>query len=81
MKTIENCCVSLMETFEDVYEPECYDTCIWFNIMTNVIVSMRMHVVYRYKFELLRKTIANDGKPQIENDQEKDGSERLLIGL
>jgi hypothetical protein len=70
-----------METFEDVYKLECYDTCIWFNIMTNVIVSMRMHAVYRNKLELLRKTIANDGQPQTENDQEKDGSERSLTRL
>ena len=78
---IENCCVALMETFKDVCEFECYDTCIRFNIMTNVIVSIMMHVVYRNKLELLRKPIANDGQPQTENDQEKAASERLLTGL
>jgi hypothetical protein len=74
-------CVALVETFEDVYEFECYDTCIWFNITTNVIVSMMMHVVYRNELELLRKTVANDGQPQTENDQEKAAGERLLTGL
>ena len=49
--------------------------------MTNVIVSMMMHAVYRNELELLRKTVANDGKPQTENDQEKAVSERLLTGL
>jgi hypothetical protein len=70
-----------METFEDVYEFECYDTFIWFNIMTNVIVSMMMHAVYRNELELLRKIVANDGKTQTENDKEKVASERLLTGL
>ena len=74
-------CVALMETFEDVYEFECYNTCIWFNITTNVIVSMMMHVVYINELELFRKTIANDGQPQTANDQEKVASERLLTGL
>ena len=74
-------CVALMETFEGFYEFECYDTCIRFNITTNVIVSMMMHVVYRTELELLRKTVANDGQPQTENDQEKVVSERLLTGL
>ena len=49
--------------------------------MTNVIVSMMMHAMYRNELELLRKTIANNGQPQIENDQEKAASERLLTGL
>jgi hypothetical protein len=40
-----------------------------------------MHAVYRNELELLRKTVANDGQPQIENDQEKAVSERLLTGL
>ena len=70
-----------METFEHVYEFECYDTCIRFNIMTNVIVSMMMHAVYRNELELLRKTVVNDGQPQTENDQENAASERLLTGL
>ena len=61
-------CVSLMETFEDVYEFECYDTCIWFNITTNVIVSMMIHVVYRNELEILKKTVANDGQPQADGD-------------
>ena len=81
MKTIENCCVALMETFKDVYEFECYDKCIRFNIMTNVIVSMMLHVVYRNKLELLRKTIANDGQPQVEDDHGKATVEILLTGL
>ena len=63
------------------YEFKCYDTCIWFNITTNVIVSMMMHAVYRNELELLRKTVANDGQPQIDNDQEKVEGERLLTGL
>jgi hypothetical protein len=40
-----------------------------------------MQTMYRNELELLRKTIANDGQPQTKNDQEKDASERLLIGL
>jgi hypothetical protein len=67
--------------FEDVYEFECYDTCIWFNIMTNIIVTMMMHAMYRKELELLRKTIDNDGQPQAEDDQEKAVAERLLTGL
>jgi hypothetical protein len=67
--------------FEDVYEFECYDTCIWFNITTNIIVTMMMHAMYRKELELLRKTIANDGQPQAEDDQEKVVAERLLTGL
>ena len=63
------------------YEFKCYDTCIWFNITTNVIVTMMMHVMYRKKLELLRKTIANDGQPQAEEDQEKAVAERLLTRL
>jgi hypothetical protein len=63
------------------YEFECYDTCIWFNITTNVIVTMMMHVMYRKELELLRKTVANDGKPQVEDDHEKDVVGRLLTGL
>jgi hypothetical protein len=60
-----------METFEDVYEFERYDTCIQFNIMTNVIVAMMMHDVYRNELELLRKTVANDEQPQSKDDYEK----------
>ena len=67
--------------FEDVYEFECYDTCIWFNITTNIIVTMMMHAMYRKELELLRKTIANDGQPQAEDNQEKAVAERLLTGL
>jgi hypothetical protein len=67
--------------FEDVYEFECYDTCIWFNITTNIIVTMMMHAMYRKELELLRKTIANDEQPQAEDDQEKAVAERLLTGL
>ena len=74
-------CVSLMETFEDVYEFECYDTCIWFNITTNVIVTMMMHAMHRKELELLRKIVANDGKPQAEDGQEKAAVERLLTGM
>ena len=70
-----------METFEDVYEFERYDTCIRFNITTNVIVVMMMHVVYRNELELLRKTVSNDGQPKTKNDQEKAASERLLTRL
>jgi hypothetical protein len=63
------------------YEFECYDTCIWFNIKTNEIVTMMMHAMYRKEMELLRKIIANDGQPQVEDDQEKVVVERLWIGL
>ena len=63
------------------YEFECYDTWIWFNITTNVIVTMMMHAMYRKELELLRKTISNDGKPQAEDDHEKDAVEILLTRL
>jgi hypothetical protein len=63
------------------YEFECYDTCIWFNITTNVIVTMMMHDMYRKELEILRKTVANDGQPQAEDDQEKAAIERLLTRL
>jgi hypothetical protein len=63
------------------YGFECYDTCILFNITTNVIVTMMMHAMYRKELELLRKTVANDGKPQAEDDHEKVVVERLLTGL
>jgi hypothetical protein len=67
--------------FEDVYEFECYDTCIWFNITTNIIVTMMMHAMYRKELELLRKTIANNEQPQAEGDHGKVVVERLLTGL
>jgi hypothetical protein len=60
---------------------EFYDTCIWFNITTNVIVNMMMHAMYRKDLELLRKTISNDGQPQAEDDQEKVVVERVLTWL
>jgi hypothetical protein len=60
---------------------EFYGTCIWFNITTNVIVTMIMHAMYRNELELLRKTIANDEQPQSEDDYEKVLVERLLKGL
>jgi hypothetical protein len=63
------------------YEFECYDTCIWLNITTNVIVIMMMHAMSRKELELLRKTIANDGKHQAEGDHGKAVVERLMIGL
>jgi hypothetical protein len=63
------------------YEFECYDTCIWFNITTNVIVTMMMHSMYRKELELLRKTIANDGQPQAKDDHEKVMVEILLAQL
>jgi hypothetical protein len=50
------------------YEFECYDTCIWFNITTNEIVTMMMHAMYRKEMDLLRKIVANDGQPQAEDD-------------
>jgi hypothetical protein len=37
--------------------------------------------MYRKELELLRKTIANYGKPQAEDDHEKDVVEILLAGL
>jgi hypothetical protein len=70
-----------METFEDVYEFERYDTCIRFNITTNVIVAMMMHVVYRNELELLRKTVANDEQPQSKDVYEKVLLEQLSKGL
>jgi hypothetical protein len=42
---------------------------------------MMMHAMYRKELELLRKTVANDGQPQAEDDQEKVVVERLLTGL
>jgi hypothetical protein len=40
-----------------------------------------MHAMYRKELELLRKTVANDGQPQAEYDQEKVVVERLLARL
>ena len=40
-----------------------------------------MYVMCRYKLELLRETIANDGQPQAEDDYDHDIVERLLKGL
>ena len=50
------------------YEFECYGTCIWFNITTNVIMTMMIHVMYRKELELLRKKVANDRQPQAKDD-------------
>jgi hypothetical protein len=63
------------------YGFECYNTYILFNITTNVIVTMMMHAMYREELELLRKTVANDGKPQAENDHEKVVVEIFLKDL
>ena len=40
-----------------------------------------MHVVYIKELELLRKTITNDGQPQVEDDHGKAAVKRLLTGL
>ena len=40
-----------------------------------------IHVVYIKELELLRKTVTNNGKPQAEDDHEKDVVERLLTGM
>jgi hypothetical protein len=45
------------------------------------MLQLMMHVVYRKELELLRKTITNDGKPQVEDDHGKSAVERLLTGL
>jgi hypothetical protein len=37
--------------------------------------------MYRKELELLRKKISNDGKPQEEDDHDKDAFETLLTGL
>jgi hypothetical protein len=47
--------------FEDVYEFECYDTCIWFNITTNIIVTMMMHAMYVPTHQLLVSTMTSFG--------------------
>jgi hypothetical protein len=62
------------------YGFECDDTCILFNIKTNVIITMTMHVMHRKELELLRKTVANYVQPQAEDDHEKDSVERLSTG-
>ena len=49
--------------------------------MTNIIVTMMMHAMYRKELELLRKTIANNEQPQAESDLGKAVVERLLKGL
>jgi hypothetical protein len=71
----------MLGIFNMFYVFECYDTCIFFNITTNVIVTMMMHSMYRKELDLLKKTMANDGKPQVEDDHEKVAVERLLTGL
>jgi hypothetical protein len=63
------------------YGFEYYDTCILSDVTTNVIVIIMMHVVYRKELELLRKTVANDGQPKVEDDHGKAVVERLLTGL
>ena len=40
-----------------------------------------MHVVYRKELELLRKTVTNNGQPQVEDDHGKATVEILLTGL
>jgi hypothetical protein len=40
-----------------------------------------MHVVYRKELELLRKTITNNGQPQVEDDDGKAAVEILLTRL
>ena len=51
---------------------------ILFYIMTNIFV---MYVMCRKKLDLLRKTVANDGQPQAEDDYEKVFFKRFLKGL
>jgi hypothetical protein len=63
------------------YGFECYDACILLNITTNVIVTRMMHAMYRKELKLLRKTVANDGQSQVEDDHEKVAVEILLTGL
>jgi hypothetical protein len=71
----------MLGNFEDVYEFECYDTCIWFIITTNIIVTMMMHAMYRKELELLRKTIPNNEQPQAKGDHGKAAVEILLTRL
>jgi hypothetical protein len=47
-------------------------------MVTNIFM---MYVMCRKKLDLLRKTIANDEKPQEEDDYEKVSIEILLKGL
>jgi hypothetical protein len=63
------------------YEFEFYETCIWFNITNNVMVTMMMHSMYRKELEISRKTISNDGQPQVEGDHGKAIVKILLTRL
>jgi hypothetical protein len=49
-----------------------------FYMMTNTFM---MYDMCRKELELLRKTVANDGQPQAEDDYEKVVIKRLLKGL
>jgi hypothetical protein len=42
-----------------------------FNMTTNVIVNVMMHDICRKILELLGKTTANDGQPQVEDNYKK----------
>jgi hypothetical protein len=52
-----------------------------FNMTTNVIMNVMMYVMCRKILELLGKTTANDGQPQVEDNCKKVVVERLMKGL
>jgi hypothetical protein len=47
---------------------------------TDIIVNVMMHVVCRKILELLGKTTANGGQPQVEDKYKKVVVERLMKG-
>jgi hypothetical protein len=52
-----------------------------FNMITDIIVNVMMHVMCRKGLELLGRTIANGGQPQVEDKYKKVVVERLMKGL